>query len=1014
MKKTTRIFLGLLFLVIIATLLRIAAEAQTLQGYELRMKPKVRPPSLTNYYRIVVNSATGMLTCVTPSGGECLPTGVGSGTVGLTLPASVFNVTNSPITPPGILNADFTTQSANQLFAGPSTGSPAVPAFRSLVTADIPSLDVAKITTGLLPIARGGTAIGTMTDNAVLIGNAGGGYTKTSLCTGVVSYDTTTRLFTCAGAGATATLGPNTFSGTQTINLGATPNIGIELITDPGVGTFFAASNTIKFKGASNDGSAHQPTFRIFNDVQTNAGYAEYRLQYRLNEVDSYVDKLRVTSDGRMFPPSFTSAGACAAGAYWIGTDTTLNKMRKCENGALSDLDTTAVGSGSGTVTSVGMTAPSIFSVSGSPVTTSGTLGLTLATQTANTFFSGPSGGGVVAPTFRAIVPADIPTLNQNTTGSAAALGSNGTNCVAGNSPLGVDAAGNSEGCFDVATQTELNTHTADTAAHGASSANNVSTIVLRNASGNFSAGTITAALAGNAATATALAANGTNCSAGNYPLGIDASGNVENCTAASGAGTVTTVSTGNLSPLFSASIANPTSTPALSFTLSTAAAHTFFGNNTGSTAAPAFSQINAADVAGTFPIAQGGTGQTTATAAFDALSPLTTLGDLHIHNGTNNIRLAGNITTTRKFLRQTGNGTISAAPAWDTLLAADVPTLNQNTTGTAAALASNGTNCSAGNYPLGVDASGNAESCTAAAGSGTVTTFSSGNLSPIFTTSVATATSTPAQSFVLSTAAAHTFLGNNTGSTAAPQYSAITTADVPTLNQSTTGTAAALTANGSNCAAGTYPLGVSAAGASETCTDIYAEAASLTNKTLDAEATGNTIILPMKVWLGAASCQNATATLSWDTPTTNPAVPACVTGTNTQKGVADFADGANSLSMQTTVALPSDFSGAIDAKFKWLSATTTGNVVWQIATACVGDGGTDDPAFNTASTVTDTPKGTANQTNDATISGVTATGCAAGQLLHLKVFRDPANASDTHAATARLIGVELTIRRSE
>lgn len=35
----------------------------------------------------------------------------------------------------------------------------------------------------------------------------------------------------------------------------------------------------------------------------------------------------------------------------------------------------------------------------------------------------------------------------------------------------------------------------------------------------------------GNAVTATALAANGANCSAGNYPLGVDASGAVEDCT---------------------------------------------------------------------------------------------------------------------------------------------------------------------------------------------------------------------------------------------------------------------------------------------------------------------------------------------------------------------------------------------------------------------------------------------------------------------------------------------------
>jgi hypothetical protein len=41
-----------------------------------------------------------------------------------------------------------------------------------------------------------------------------------------------------------------------------------------------------------------------------------------------------------------------------------------------------------------------------------------------------------------------------------------------------------------------------------------------------------------------------------------------------------------------------------------------------------------------TIPIANGGTGQTSQTAGFNALSPLTTKGDLIVHNGTNNIRL--------------------------------------------------------------------------------------------------------------------------------------------------------------------------------------------------------------------------------------------------------------------------------------------------------------------------------------------------------------------------------------
>jgi hypothetical protein len=75
-----------------------------------------------------------------------------------------------------------------------------------------------------------------------------------------------------------------------------------------------------------------------------------------------------------------------------------------------------------------------------------------------------------------------------------------------------------------------------------------------------------------------------------------------------------------------------------------------------------------------TVAIAQGGTGQTTASAAFNALSPITTLGDLIIGSGTNTAtRLPGNTTTTRQFLSQTGTGSASAAPAWATIAQADV-----------------------------------------------------------------------------------------------------------------------------------------------------------------------------------------------------------------------------------------------------------------------------------------------------------------------------------------------------
>lgn len=89
---------------------------------------------------------------------------------------------------------------------------------------------------------------------------------------------------------------------------------------------------------------------------------------------------------------------------------------------------------------------------------------------------------------------------------------------------------------------------------------------------------------------------------------------------------------------------------------------------------APAWGKIGlTTHVSGTLAIANGGTGQTTATAAFNGLSPLTTLGDSIYHDGTNNVRLAGNITAVKQFLSQTGTGTVSAAPSWSAVTKADV-----------------------------------------------------------------------------------------------------------------------------------------------------------------------------------------------------------------------------------------------------------------------------------------------------------------------------------------------------
>ena len=63
-----------------------------------------------------------------------------------------------------------------------------------------------------------------------------------------------------------------------------------------------------------------------------------------------------------------------------------------------------------GTVTSVALSAAGTpFAISGSPVTTAGTLVLSMATQAAGTVWAGPATGSAAAPTFRALMPSDLP-----------------------------------------------------------------------------------------------------------------------------------------------------------------------------------------------------------------------------------------------------------------------------------------------------------------------------------------------------------------------------------------------------------------------------------------------------------------------------------------------------------------------------------------------------------------------------------------------------------------------------
>lgn len=103
----------------------------------------------------------------------------------------------------------------------------------------------------------------------------------------------------------------------------------------------------------------------------------------------------------------FQDGSEGTSGQVWTSTDTVGSGHWAASSG--------------GSVTSVGLAdSTNLFNVTGTPVTGSGTLTLSsFKSQTANTFLAAPNGSSG-APTFRAIVAADVPTLNQNTTGTAA------------------------------------------------------------------------------------------------------------------------------------------------------------------------------------------------------------------------------------------------------------------------------------------------------------------------------------------------------------------------------------------------------------------------------------------------------------------------------------------------------------------------------------------------------------------------------------------------------------------
>lgn len=93
-----------------------------------------------------------------------------------------------------------------------------------------------------------------------------------------------------------------------------------------------------------------------------------------------------------------------------------------------------------------------------------------------------------------------------------------------------------------------------------------------------------------------------------------------------------------------------------------------------------------------------------------------------------------------------------------------------------------------------------------------------------------------------------------------------------------------------------------------------------------------------------------------------------------------------------------------------WTAASGSGGVVWAIEALAVGDDDTLDAAYGTAQTSTDTLLSANDLHVGPESSAITAAGTpAAGDILLLRVKRVPADAADTLAADAKLLGIVVT-----
>lgn len=379
---------------------------------------------------IAALTGTGYLERIGDGGWQLgTPSGGGSGTVtsvGVSAPTE-FVISGSPVTTSGTIAITWGSSTQSLVLATPSASS-GVPSLRSLVSDDIPTLAIAKIS-GLQGALDGksatshdhtGTYQPLSTDLTEIVGLAGNGYLK---------FDGVNWVFDAGSGGAveftSLSDAPSSYTGQagKIVAVKGTED-GVEFITVGGTGTVTSvalslpaifsvtgspitttgtltaslASQSANLVWAAPDAIGGAPVFRslVSDDIPTLAIAKTSGLQTAL-------DGKSATShnhDGVYQPVD----GDLSAIAALSGTG------HLVRTGADSwELQA----SGSGSVTSVDLSLPAEFSISGNPVTSIGTLTGAWANQAQGKVLASPT-GSTGTPTFRSLAATDLPNISAN------------------------------------------------------------------------------------------------------------------------------------------------------------------------------------------------------------------------------------------------------------------------------------------------------------------------------------------------------------------------------------------------------------------------------------------------------------------------------------------------------------------------------------------------------------------------------------------------------------------------